>query len=350
MKKLAGFLVILAMVAVAPSARADLQILVNGMPCTPRDMSQSNPLPQSTPNGSLTCQLTVASGVTIVGLAAAGLQTGSFSQQFGTSLLVANTTNSAVTITIDIGDSNFSSPVTPPNITHNSGSTINGTTGTNSLTLTSCVDLSNALSGCGSPAPGMAPANGTVTVTGGSTAVNSTTGTITSLASPFSLTQHIVISVGANSNFNFTTSQVLTPTVAPGTACPMSPGFWKNHPFPAALTFPVTIGGIPYSSADFKNILNNPGGGNAVQILGFQLVAALANAANGATVPASIAVTIAHAEGLLSGPPSISMGSTVTVPPSPLDFIAPSSTLGQQMVADAAVLDTFNNTEQCTLP
>jgi hypothetical protein len=272
-----------------------------------------------------------------------GLQAGVVAQQLGTTLLVENTTASAVTIMIDIGVTNYAS-LNPP-IADSSGSTINGTTGTNSLTLTSCVNQANSLTPtattpfCSSPAPGMAPANGTLTVTGGGTAVNSTTGTITSLASMFSLTQHIVISVGANSNFNFTTSQVLTPTVPPGTACPMSPGFWKNHPFPAALTFPVTIGGIPYSEKNFHDILNNPGGGNAVQILGFQLVAALANAANGATVPASIKSTIAHAEGLLSG---INMATP--------DFVAPSSTLGQQMIADASVLDTFNNTEQCTLP
>jgi hypothetical protein len=63
----------------------------------------------------------------------------------------------------------------------------------------------------------------------------------------------------------------------------------------------------------------------------------LLNAANGAAVPANIAATIAHAESLLTG---INM---VT------GFVAPKSTLGGQMTADAAVLDTFNNTENCTL-
>jgi len=337
MNKLAGFLGVLAMVAVAPLAQADLQILVNvnGTPavCTPT--VGTNPQPSATANGTLTCSPISVAGVTITDLAVTGLQAGVVAQELGTTLLITNTSASAATITIDIGVSNYTS-LNPP-ITDSSGSTINGTTGTNSVTLTSCVDQSNALSGCATPPAGMAPPNGTLTVTGASTANNESTGSITSLTAPFSLTQHIVLSAGAGADFNITTSQVLTGTVVTVTVCPMSPGFWKHHPFPAALTFPVSIGGISYSAADFLAILNNPGGGNAVQILGFQLVAALLNAAAGATVPANVAKTIADAENLLTG---INMLT---------DFVAPSSTLGGQMTADAAVLDTFNNTENCTL-
>ena len=115
-----------------------------------------------------------------------------------------------------------------------------------------------------------------------------------------------------------------------GTVCPLTPGYWKNHAFPTTMAFPVVIGGISYSKADFVTILNNPGGGNAVRILAFQLAAALLNIAHGATVPANIATTIADAENLLSG---ISMIS---------GFVAPSSTLGQQMIADAAVIGAYN--------
>jgi hypothetical protein len=115
-----------------------------------------------------------------------------------------------------------------------------------------------------------------------------------------------------------------------GTVCPLTPGFWKNHAYPSALTFPVSIGGISYSHADFVNILDNPGGGNAVHILGFQLLAALINTAAGASVPANVASTIAHAESLLNGINLLS------------GFVAPSSPLGQQMLADAGILSTFN--------
>jgi hypothetical protein len=120
-----------------------------------------------------------------------------------------------------------------------------------------------------------------------------------------------------------------------GVNCPASPGFWKKHAYPAAMIFPVVIGGISYSKADFNTILNNPGGGNAVRILGFQLAAALLNAANGASVPANVSAAIADAESLLTG---ISLLS---------GFVAPSSAPGQKMIADAGVLDTFNNNENC---
>jgi hypothetical protein len=117
-----------------------------------------------------------------------------------------------------------------------------------------------------------------------------------------------------------------------GTACPLSPGYWKNHAFPTAETFPVTIGNRTYSKADFMSILANPGGGNAVRILGFQLIAALLNVANNATVPNNVAATIADAESLLANLDILTA------------FVAPSSALGQMMIADASLLDTFNNT------
>jgi hypothetical protein len=114
------------------------------------------------------------------------------------------------------------------------------------------------------------------------------------------------------------------------TVCPLTPGYWKNHAFPTTMTFPVVIGGISYSKADFVTVLNNPGGGNAVTILAYQLVAALLNISNGATVPGNVAATIADAESLLNG---INMTS---------GFVPPSSTLGQKMIADAAVISAYN--------
>jgi hypothetical protein len=120
-----------------------------------------------------------------------------------------------------------------------------------------------------------------------------------------------------------------------GTSCPFSPGYWKKHTFPPNMTFPVIIGGISYSAADLLNVLNNPGGGNAVQILGFQLAAALLNVANDATVPANVAAAIAQAQTLLNGINLLT------------GFVDPSSTLGQQMTGVASTLNTFNNNENC---
>jgi len=222
MNKLAGFLGVLAMVAVAPLARADFEILVNSTPCTPTaGTNPGQPAGFVAPNGNLTCPSVsgalfgLPAGVTITDLAVTGLQVpGLFSQELGTTLLVTNTTGATVSITIDIADTDFTMPVTPPPISDSSGATINGTTGTNSLTLTSCVSTNNLFTPCAG-APGEAPANPTLNVTGGATNSNETKGSISALAAPFSLQQHIVLSAGAGSDFNVTTSQVLSSVPEP---------------------------------------------------------------------------------------------------------------------------------------
>jgi hypothetical protein len=341
MNKLAGFLGVLAMVAVAPLAQADLQILVNGALCTPT--AGTNPLPDPNANGSLTCSAITVGGATISVLATQGLQAGNLAQQLGTTLLVENTTASAVTITIDIGVTNYAS-LNPP-IAHSSGSTINGTTGTNSVTLTSCVNQMNNFFFCQTPAPGQAPPNGTLTVTGPSTAHNETTGTITSLPGQFALLQHIVLSAGAGGNFNVTTSQVLTSGTIPGNACPLTQGFWKNH-FPGSWPSSVIanglkIGSTTYTAAQLEaNLQTPPEGGNALLILSHQLIAAELNILNGSN-PAPIAATITAADALIDG---LNIN---------IDFVAAGSSLGQQMTALADTLDSFNSstlTPTCTGP
>jgi hypothetical protein len=208
MNKLAGFLSVLAMVAGAPLARADFQIAVNGVVC--------NALVTGNPTGSLTCPSVsgaafgLPTGVTITNLAVTGTNNPGFAQQLGTTLLIQNTTGAAVTITIGLSDTGFTSPVTPPIITDASGAMLNNTTGTNSFTLTSCVNQANNPLFCPSPAPGEAPQNPTLTITGANTQSNETNGMITALASPFSLVQRLSISAGANSNFNVKSSQVLS--------------------------------------------------------------------------------------------------------------------------------------------
>jgi len=214
MNKIVGFLGVLAMVAAAPMARADFQISVNGTTCIT--------VVSGSPNGSATCGIvTPVAGVTITNLSVTGNQLASVSQQLGSTLSIQNTTSSAATLDIYLADSGFTSPTIPPAITIQdvSGATINGTTGTNSFTLTSCVDQSNGLvppSGtfCTTPAPGMAGPNATLTAAGAITLSNNSNGTITALGAPFSLTQHLVIVAAANSFFNVTSSQVLTPVTA----------------------------------------------------------------------------------------------------------------------------------------
>ena len=135
--------------------------------------------------------------------------------------------------------------------------------------------------------------------------------------------------------FNSATSLNLT---CGGTGCPATPGFWKNttkHPFPDSVqTSGLKIGGVTYSAAELLTILNN-NGGNAVAILGRQLVAALLNQSAGAKHNVSADAAIATAEALLQANNLNLLTSDV----------APKTTLGQALLAPEGVLDAYNNAD-----
>jgi hypothetical protein len=119
-----------------------------------------------------------------------------------------------------------------------------------------------------------------------------------------------------------------TPTPTPSGVCPLTQGFWKNHPG-AWPVHSLTLGTQIYNMGLLLAILNTPSGGDASIILAKQLIAAKLNIANGSD-PTPIAATIATADALLDG----------CVLPC---HVPPSSTLGMQMTAAAAILDQYNN-------
>lgn len=129
----------------------------------------------------------------------------------------------------------------------------------------------------------------------------------------------------------------------PAAGCPATIGFWKNqkkHPFPASVQKNgLTIGGVTYTAAELYQILSAKGG-NAVVILGKQLVGALLNLAAGATPNLSANAAIADAESLLEA-------NTINLLSS---FEAPSSTVGGKLLADATILEGYNsaNFNTCT--
>jgi len=120
-----------------------------------------------------------------------------------------------------------------------------------------------------------------------------------------------------------------------GTGCPATIGFWKNqekHPFPNSVQqFGLTIGGVTYSASDLLTILNG-NGGNAVVILGRQLVGALLNLAAGAKHSVKADGAILTAETLLK---TNHLNLLTSVVP-------PSTALGQALLAPASVLDGYN--------
>lgn len=136
-------------------------------------------------------------------------------------------------------------------------------------------------------------------------------------------------------NVNGSSSTALT---CSGKGCPATIGFWKNqakHPFPDSVQQSgLTIGGVTYSAQDLLAILNR-NGGNAVAILGKQLVGALLNLAAGAKHNATADGAIKTAETLLQANELNLLTSVVP----------PSTVLGQQLLAPATVLDGYNSAD-----
>jgi len=122
-----------------------------------------------------------------------------------------------------------------------------------------------------------------------------------------------------------------------GAGCPGTIGFWKNqtkHPFPDSVQQSgLTIAGVTYSATDLLAILNKKGGGNAVAILGKQLVGALVNLAAGAKHDAAADAAITTAETLLQANNLNLLTS----------YVAASSTLGQALLVPAGTLNGYNN-------
>jgi len=121
-----------------------------------------------------------------------------------------------------------------------------------------------------------------------------------------------------------------------GTGCPATIGFWKNtakHPFPDSVQQNgLTIGGVTYSASDLLFILNR-NGGNAVAILGKQLVGALLNLAAGGKHNTTADGAIQTAEALLQA-------NNLNLKTS---FVAPATSLGQALLVPAGILNNYNN-------
>jgi hypothetical protein len=120
------------------------------------------------------------------------------------------------------------------------------------------------------------------------------------------------------------------------TGCPATFGYWKHHAFPSSMFSGGTtsIGCVNYSSAALLAILNqNNGGGNAVTILGHQLIAAIANYDAGGAQTTAATTAIGSAISLLCAN-NINMSTS---------FVGSGTPLGQQMTALSVTLDAYNS-------
>jgi len=211
-------------------------------------------------------------------------------------------TLSVTAINLDVGASftiDFTFTLTPP-----SGPAIT-VPGTISFTAAAGTETHTA----SGPWPG-APLSSNFTVTGSATLIQS--------GSTLPIT------------INGATSVVLS---CGGTGCPATIGFWKHHSFTSLVPSGLTIGGVTYSPADLLAILNGIPKGNAVVILGKQLVGALLNLAAGAMHDPAADGAIATAEALLA---SNSLNLLTSQVPA-------STSLGAALVAQSVILDGYNN-------
>jgi hypothetical protein len=116
--------------------------------------------------------------------------------------------------------------------------------------------------------------------------------------------------------------------------CPQPQGYRKNNPDAWPVNM-LTLGNQSYTESQLLIILKTPVGtgpkADASLILADQLIAAKLNVANGADEPDPVPATISDADSLLSGFSGM------------LPYhVKPSTTTGQQMVNDAATLESFN--------
>jgi len=162
----------------------------------------------------------IGSGVTVLDLSTTGQQNVSNSEQLGSSLEI-ETGSTAVTLTIWLAASGFTEPTAPPDIDYSSKLSITSNTGVGTVSLESCVDTSNGLAPptntfCASPAATLTTSAGSETYSGSASNSQTDLGVITSLlTTPYSLSQKITLTLGANSDLNVITSQILTPVPEP---------------------------------------------------------------------------------------------------------------------------------------
>lgn len=210
----------LAMV-IAPMAHADFVISYNSgggaIQCSP----------SGAPDTGTTCFTaqtnigTVANPILIQNLSGNSNSPGtsSLSRQAG-SVFDIETGASGATVTIWLAAQNFAMPIAPPALAIQdvSSLTLIPTQGTGTVALQSCIDQNN----------GTAPPNGTYCGAAGDLKINSSlgytdttshsvdvTGFTTSLSAPFSLSQMVTLTLGANTILEVQTRQVLTPVPEP---------------------------------------------------------------------------------------------------------------------------------------
>jgi len=193
----------------------------------------------------------------------------------------------------------------------------------------------------------LTPTSGTPVVISGSISLNfpgtqqsfpytaMTSGPVTGAVSGYTVSGMATLNGPEHNTVPISFSSKTVNCTTSGGGCPATFGYWKNHAFPSGVvTSGLTIGGVTYTAAELEHVLEtSPQGGNAVIILGHQLIAALLNESAGAVDNPIANGAITSAESLLENNSLNLLTSDVHS----------GSTLGAELLVPEGVLNDYNS-------
>ncbi len=138
----------------------------------------------------------------------------------------------------------------------------------------------------------------------------------------------ITATVNVSENYVTTSATQHWDAAPPAGRCPLSKGFWKNHPDAWPVTS-LTLGAETYTQGELLILLRSPPRGDTSLILADQLIAAKLNIANGSDA-APAAAAVADADTVLGLAGKLPYG------------IPASSSDGHAMTQDGKTLDSYN--------
>jgi hypothetical protein len=161
---------------------------------------------------------TLANGVVINGGSANSNSPGTPAQAdlFSSTVTITNPTAATQTVTFLAGDINYTAPTAPPGtllLSSNIGTTTTVGASVNTLAYISCVDPGNGQNNC-TGTLNTAPVNPAITVSNSNSSAGNNR-TIISLASPYSMTEQVQLTLGAGSQINFSAQTTLVPVGVP---------------------------------------------------------------------------------------------------------------------------------------
>ena len=224
MKNLICLMAVLALLTLAPMANASMQLSysVNGGPATvcPAGTGPSaGPVTCVTPNppGILT-----VGSVTITSFSALSNSPGTAanSNEFDSTLQIANNGTATATVILWTTAQDFTSPTAPPGLSWSNEESLDGTTGTTTGQAIDCADPTNALAPPGtatfcSSVGALKNTNIPETINGAASASNTNTISVASLSKPYSLSSQITLILSPGATMHFEDSQILTPVPEP---------------------------------------------------------------------------------------------------------------------------------------